>query len=74
MAFDQTKVGQLTTALMDRMDNEYGDDCEFGDLVLIAEVLGPHGSAITLQFSEPRKHINVGLLAFAQNALLREEG
>jgi hypothetical protein len=73
MAFDQTKVGQLTAALMDRLDNDFGEDCELGDLLLIAEVLGPHGSTITMQFSEPRRHVNVGLLTVAQNALLHEE-
>ena len=69
MAFDQTKVGQLTTALMDRLDEEYGEDCEIGDLVLIAEILGPHGSNVTLQLSQPRRHVNLGLLAMGERVL-----
>jgi hypothetical protein len=69
MAFDQTKVGRLTTELMDRLDDEYGEDCEIGDLVLIAEILGPHGSAVTLQLNQPRKHVNLGLLAMAERVL-----
>jgi hypothetical protein len=69
MAFDQTKVGRLTTELMDRLDDEYGEDCEIGDLILVAEVLGPHGSAVTLQLSQPRKHVNLGLLAMAERVL-----
>jgi hypothetical protein len=69
MAFDQRKVGRLTTELMDRLDDEYGEDCEIGDLVLITEILGPHGSAVTLQLSQPRKHVNLGLLAMAERVL-----
>jgi hypothetical protein len=69
MAFDQTKVGQLTTDLMDRLDDEYGEDCEIGDLILVAEILGPHGSAVTLQLSQMRKHVNLGLLAMAERVL-----
>jgi hypothetical protein len=69
MAFDQTKVGQLTTNLMDRLDDEYGEDCEIGDLILVAEILGPHGSAVTLQLSQLRKHVNLGLLAMAERVL-----
>jgi hypothetical protein len=73
MAFDQTKVGQLTAALMDRLDDDFGEDCELGDLVLIAEILGPHGSTVTMQFSAARKHVNVGLLTLAQSAILHDE-
>jgi len=69
MAFDQSRVGQLTAELMETLDNQYGEDCEFGDLMLIAEVLGPHGSSITLQVTQPRKHINLGLLAIAERIL-----
>jgi hypothetical protein len=69
MAFDQRKVGRLTTELVDRLDDEYGEDCEIGDLVLITEILGPHGSAVTLQLSQPRKHVNLGLLAMAERVL-----
>jgi hypothetical protein len=69
MAFDQTQLGQLTTNLMDRLDNEYGEECEIGDLILIAEILGPHGSAVTLQLSQARKHVNLGLLAMAERVL-----
>jgi hypothetical protein len=54
---------------MDRLDDEYGEDCEIGDLVLITEILGPHGSAVTLQLSQPRKHVNLGLLAMAERVL-----
>jgi hypothetical protein len=69
MAFDQTKVGRLTTELMDRLDNEFGEECEIGDIILVAEVLGPHGSAVTLQVSQNRKHVNLGLIAMAERLL-----
>jgi hypothetical protein len=69
MAFDQSKVGQLTADLMESLDQQYGEDCEFGDLMLIAEVLGPHGSTVTLQVSQPRKHVNFGLLKVGESIL-----
>lgn len=69
MAFDQSRVGQLTADLMEALDQQYGEDCEFGDLMLIVEVLGPHGSSVTLQVGQPRKHVNYGLLKVAEGIL-----
>ena len=66
MTFDQTKVGQLTADLMENLEERYGDDSEIGDVLLIVEVVGPHGSEITTQSSTARRHVNLGLLAIAR--------
>lgn len=67
MAFDQIKVGQLTADLMENLEQRYGDDSEIGDVCLIVEVVGPHGSEITTQSSSARRHVNLGLLDMARN-------
>ena len=72
MAFDQSKIGQLTAGLMDNLDADYDEGCEFGDLVIVAEVLGPHGSHVVTSASTTRKHATLGLLEIAQRGLLAE--
>ena len=39
MTIDQTKIGQLVAAQMDAIEEEYGDDCEIGDICTIVEVV-----------------------------------
>ena len=67
MTFDQTKVGQLTADLMESLEQRYDDGSEIGDVLLIVEVVGPHGSEITTQSSSARRHVNLGLLGVAQS-------
>lgn len=66
MPFDQTKVGQLTADLMESLEQRYDEGSEIGDVLLIVEVVGPHGSEITTQSSSARRHLNLGLLRVAQ--------
>jgi hypothetical protein len=66
MPFDQTKVGRLTADLMENLEQRYSDESEIGDVCLIVEVVGPHGSEITTQSSSGRRHVNVGLLEVAR--------
>jgi hypothetical protein len=70
MAFDQTKIGQLTAALMENLDAQYGEDCEFGDVLILTEILGPHGSHVATHSNQNRKHVQLGLLAVAERAVL----
>jgi hypothetical protein len=70
MTFDQTKIGTVVAAQMEALENRYGDDCEIGDVCTIVEVLGPHGSEVSVRHSEGRLHANVGLLRVAEAALL----
>ena len=70
MAIDQTKIGQLVAAQMDAIEEEYGDDCEIGDICTIVEVLGPHGSAVRVRTNDLRPHIGLGLVRLAETMLL----
>ena len=65
MTFDQTKVGRLTADLMEKLEERYGGDSEIGDVCLIVEVVGPHGSEIITQSSSLQRHVNLGLLRVA---------
>jgi hypothetical protein len=70
MAFDQTRVGQMTAQLMEGLDQIYTDECELGDLLLIAEVIGPHGSNIHHHATNPRLHANIGLIRFVDGVMM----
>ena len=66
MAFDQSKVGRLTAELMEDLENRYAEGAEIGDVCLIVEVVGPHGSDVTVRASQGRRHVNLGLLRMAE--------
>jgi hypothetical protein len=70
MSLDQTNIGRLTADLMDRLEEEYGEDCSIGDVVLVTEVVGPHGTAVTMQATSSGTHVNLGLLEVGRQALL----
>jgi len=70
MAIDQTKIGQLVAAQMDAIEEEYGDDCEIGDIWTIVEVHGQHGSAVRVRTNDLRPHIGLGLVRLAETMLL----
>jgi hypothetical protein len=70
MTFDSTKIGTVVAAQMEALESRYGDDCEIGDVCTIVEVLGPHGSEVSVRNSDGRLHANVGLLRVAEAALL----
>ncbi|MGI8579962.1 MAG: hypothetical protein ACR2K9_05385 [Solirubrobacteraceae bacterium] len=70
MSLDQTNIGRLTAELMDRLEQEYGEDCSIGDAVLVTEVVGPDGTAVTMQATSNRTHVNLGLLEVGRQALL----
>ena len=74
MAFDQSKVGQFTADLMTTLDEQYDEDCEFGDMLLLVEVLGPHGSNLTVHASQGRSHVNLGLVKAAEHILVQQIG
>jgi hypothetical protein len=70
MTFDQSKIGTVVAAQMEALESRYGDDCEIGDVCTIVEVLGPHGSEVSIRNSGMRMHANIGLLRLAEAALL----
>ena len=72
MAFDQSRIAQLTAQLMDSLDAQYGEECEFGDLVIVTEVLGSHGSHVITHSDQARKHATLGLLEMAERSLLTD--
>jgi hypothetical protein len=69
MGFDQTKIGQLTASLMEQLDEQYDEECGFGDVLLLAEVVGPHGSSVHFHGSNPSAHVNLGLVRFADKSI-----
>ncbi len=74
MALDQTKMGQVVAEQMEALESRYGDDCEVGDVCTIVEVVGPHGSSVSVRSSEARPHTTIGLLRMAEAMMLRSLG
>lgn len=74
MTFDQSKIGQVVAAQMEALEGRYGDDCEIGNVCTIVEVLGPHGSDISVRSSEARPHTTIGLLRMAEAMVLGSLG
>ena len=74
MALDQTKVGQVVAQQMEALEADYGGDCEIGDVCTIVEVIGPHGSSVSVRSSEARPHTTIGLLRMAEAMMLRSIG
>ena len=70
MAFDQTLIGNLTAELMEELEARYGETAQIGAVTLIVEVMSEeHGSEISSKFSDPRTHVNLGLLDVARRSL-----
>ena len=70
MPIDQAPIGQLTARLMDRLEAEY-DEGQIGAVALIVEITSEDkGFQVTADFSDPRGHVNVGLLEVIRTGLL----
>jgi hypothetical protein len=73
MAFDQSKIGNLAAKLMDELEGRYGEEAEIGDVALLVEITSPqHGSQIATTSSNPRAHVNLGLLEAGRQIMLRQ--
>jgi hypothetical protein len=70
MALDQTKIGEVVTEQMAALELQYGEDCEIGDLCIIVEILGPHGSTVRLRSNATGSHTIIGLLRVAETTIL----
>jgi hypothetical protein len=74
MTFDQSKIGQVVAAQMEALEGRYGEGCEIGNVCTIVEVLGPHGSDLSVRSSEARPHTTIGLLRMAEAMVLSSIG
>src|SRR3954452_2924954 len=74
MSLDQSKVGRGVAEQMEAIENDYGEDCEIGDVCTIVEVVGPHGSHVRVRSSDMRPHSGLGLIRMAEQAMLGNLG
>ncbi len=72
MAIDRTKLGDFLLEAMDKVEEEYGDEAELGELVLIFEVRRPDSldeetrySDISYYSSAEHRWEHIGLLTTA---------
>jgi hypothetical protein len=72
MAFDRSKIGKLAAELMDELETQFEEDAEIGDVALVVEITTPNSSQIATTFSNPRGHVNLGLVDFARESMLRK--
>jgi hypothetical protein len=74
MTFDQTKMGRVVAEQMEALEERFGEDCEIGDVCTIVEVVGPHGSSVSVRSSQARPHTTIGLLRMAEAMMLHSLG
>ena len=74
MALDPSKITELVEQQIDALEGIYDDECEIGDVVVIVEVRGPHGSHARMRTTESRCHVNIGLLRMAEHSTLSGRG
>jgi hypothetical protein len=74
MTLDQTKMGRVVAEQMEALEGRFDDDCEIGDVCTIVEVIGPHGSSVSVRSSEARPHTTIGLLRMAEAMMLASLG
>lgn len=74
MALDQTKMGRVVAEQMEALESRFDEDCEIGDVCTIVEVIGPHGSSVSVRSSEARPHTTIGLLRMAEAMMLASLG
>jgi hypothetical protein len=74
MTLDQTKMGRVVAEQMEALEGRFDDDCEIGDVCTIVEVIGPHGSSVSVRSSEARPHTTIGLLRMAEAMMLASIG
>ena len=68
MALDQSPIGKLTADLMDGLEEEFSEG-QIGAVALVVEILSSDGSHVASRFSDPRIHVNLGLLEVASRSL-----
>lgn len=74
MTLDQSKMGRVVAQQMEALESRFGDDCQIGDVCVIVEVVGPHGSSVSVRSGEARPHTTIGLLRMAEAMMLETIG
>lgn len=74
MSFDQSKIGRVVAEQMEALESRFDENCEIGDVCTIVEVIGPHGSSVSVRSGEARPHTTIGLLRMAEAMMLASLG
>jgi hypothetical protein len=76
VALDQSRVGEVAAQLMESLDQqEFGEDAEITDVMLIVAVDHEGGAATSIHSSSSPgmpTHAKLGLLVYTQSVLLRQ--
>jgi len=68
---DQTKLAQLTAALMDVIEGDFPEATGLGDVILIAEVrVGEQSSILNMSTTGGRSHHALGMLEHVRQTYL----
>ena len=71
MTLDQSKIGHVVAAQMEALEERFSEDCQIGDVCIVVEVTGPHGSSVSVRSDESRPHTTIGLLRMAEMMMLQ---
>jgi hypothetical protein len=76
MAIDQARVGEVAARMMEVLEQqEFGEDAEITDVMLIVAVDHEGGAATSVHSSSTPNmpmHAKLGLLTYVQSVLLRQ--
>ena len=75
MAIEQARVGEVAAQMMDTLEQQYGEDAEITDVMVIAAVEYDNGAASKVHSSSSPgmpTHVALGLLTQAQVHISRQ--
>lgn len=80
MAIDHSKIGQVVTAQMEAIEEEYGDDpdSEVGAVITIVQIVSSHGenvsSEIRMRCNVEDPYMTLGLMRAAEQTVIQGFG
>lgn len=80
MAIDQSKIGQVVTAQMEAIEDEYGDapDAEVEAVITIVQIVSGHGdgvaSEIRMRCNVEDPYLTLGLMRAAEQTVIQGFG
>ncbi len=75
MAIDQARVGEVAAQMMDTLEQQYGEDAEITDVMVITAVKYDNGASSKVHSSSSPgmpTHVALGLLTQAQVYISRQ--
>lgn len=74
MTLNTTRVGRVVAEQMEDLEALFGEDYEIGNVCTVVEVVGPHGTQVSVRSNGVRRHALLSLLRTAEAMTLTAAG